>query len=50
LGLSFGREHAIHGALASGGLTPRVVEEAAKLAGLREQIDGMAVTKDTKNA
>jgi predicted RNA-binding protein YlxR (DUF448 family) len=50
LGLSFGREHAIHGALASGGLTPRVVEEAAKLAGLREQIDGGAVTKDTKNA
>jgi predicted RNA-binding protein YlxR (DUF448 family) len=50
LGLSFGREHAIHGALASGGLTPRVVEEAAKLAGLREQIDGTAVTKDTKNA
>jgi predicted RNA-binding protein YlxR (DUF448 family) len=50
LGLSFGREHAIHGALASGGLTPRVVEEAAKLAGLREQIDGVAVTKDTKNA
>lgn len=50
LGLSFGREHAIHGALASGGLTPRVVEEAAKLAGLREQIDGIAVTKDTKNA
>jgi len=50
LGLSFGREHAIHGALASGGLTPRVVEEAAKLAGMREQIDGVAVTKDTKNA
>jgi uncharacterized protein len=50
LGLSFGREHAIHGALASGGLTPRVVEEAAKLAGMREQIDGTAVTKDTKNA
>ena len=50
LGLSFGREHAIHGALASGGLTRRVVEEAAKLAGLREQFDGTAVTKDTKNA
>ena len=50
LGLSFGREHAIHVALASGGLTPRVVEEAAKLAGLREQIDGVAVTKDKKNA
>lgn len=50
LGLSFGREHAIHGALASGGLTKRVVEEAAKLAGLREPFDGIAVTKDTKDA
>jgi hypothetical protein len=49
LGLSFGREHAIHGALASGGLASRAVEEAAKLAGLREPTDGMAVTKDTKN-
>jgi hypothetical protein len=35
LGLAFGREHAIHGALATGGLTRRVVEEAARLAGLR---------------
>ncbi len=35
LGLSFGRERAIHGALAAGGLTTRVVEEAARLAGLR---------------
>jgi uncharacterized protein len=50
LGLAFGREHAIHGALAAGGLTTRVVEEAARLAGLRRQIDGVAVTKDTKNA
>lgn len=50
LGLSFGRDHAIHGALAAGGLTERVVEEAAKLAGLRKQTDGMSVEKDTKNA
>lgn len=50
LGLSFGREHVIHGALAAGGLTSRVVEDAAKLAGLRERIDGTAVTKDMKNA
>ena len=50
LGLAFGREHAIHGALASGGLTERVVEEAARLAGLRKQIDGAPVTTDTKNA
>lgn len=32
LGLSFGREHAIHAALSAGGITERVVEEAAKLA------------------
>lgn len=39
LGLAFGRQSVIHGALASGGLSDRVVEEAAKLRGLRE-IDG----------
>ena len=36
LGLAFGRGHAIHGALASGGLSARVVEEASRLRGLRE--------------
>lgn len=55
LGLSFGREHAIHGALAAGGLTQRVVEEAARLAGLRELVQGMQIGggtagEDTKNA
>jgi hypothetical protein len=35
LGLSFGRERAIHAALAAGGLTSRVVDEAARLAGVR---------------
>ncbi len=35
IGLAFAREHAIHGALAAGGLATRVVEEAAKLAGMR---------------
>jgi uncharacterized protein len=35
IGLAFGRERAIHAALAAGGLRTRVVEEAAKLAGLR---------------
>ena len=50
LGLAFGREHAIHGALASGGLTTRVVEEASRLAGLRKQLGGTAASKDTKNA
>ena len=39
LGLAFGRQSVIHGALASGGLSNRVVEEATKLRGLRE-IDG----------
>ncbi|MGL4310793.1 MAG: RNA-binding protein [Paracoccaceae bacterium] len=50
LGLAFGREHAIHGALAAGGLTTRVVEEAAKLAGLRGLDGSRAAGKDTKKA
>lgn len=36
LGMAFGRTRVIHGAILAGGLTPRVVEEAAKLKGLRE--------------
>jgi predicted RNA-binding protein YlxR (DUF448 family) len=43
IGLSFGRDYAIHAALAAGGLTPRVVEEAARLSGLR----GMGGVKRT---
>ena len=35
LGMAFGRTRVIHGAILAGGLTPRVVEEAAKLKGLR---------------
>ncbi|MGJ8627239.1 MAG: RNA-binding protein [Sulfitobacter sp.] len=35
LGLAFGRQTVIHGALASGGLTQRVVEEAGRLRGVR---------------
>jgi predicted RNA-binding protein YlxR (DUF448 family) len=50
LGLSFGREHAIHGALSAGGLTQRVVEEAAKLAGLRGQVGGMTAGRDKTDA
>ena len=50
MGLAFAREHAIHGALAAGGLATRVVEEAAKLAGLRERIGGTATAEDTKDA
>lgn len=53
LGLSFARERAIHAALASGGLTRRAVEEAARLAGLRafaqpDHIGGETALKDTK--
>lgn len=40
LGLAFGRQTVIHGALASGGLTDRIVEEAARLKNLRVQDDG----------
>lgn len=39
LGMAFGRDSVVHAALAAGGLTKRVVEEAAKLNGLR-QADG----------
>ncbi len=35
LGLSFGRDHVIHGALATGGLTDKVILEAGRLTGLR---------------
>lgn len=50
LGLAFGRDHAIHGALAAGGLTPRVIQEAARLAGMRKQDGGKTAMKDTKTA
>ncbi|MCC6007078.1 MAG: RNA-binding protein [Rhodobacteraceae bacterium] len=36
IGLAFGRENVIHAALTGGGLTARIVEEAPRLAGLRE--------------
>ncbi len=56
LGLAFGREHVIHCALAAGGLTSLVVDDAARLSGLRGQSsirgqtgDPVAV-KDTKDA
>jgi predicted RNA-binding protein YlxR (DUF448 family) len=41
LGLSFGREHVIHAALAAGGLTDLVREDALRLSGVRE-LDGGA--------
>lgn len=40
LGLAFGRERVIHGALAGGGLSKRVVEEAARHHGIRKDIGG----------
>lgn len=46
IGLAFGREHAIHAALAAGGLSTRVVEDAARLAGVRGQDGGAAAGKD----
>ncbi|MCV2863234.1 RNA-binding protein [Defluviimonas sp. WL0075] len=50
LGLAFGRDYVIHGALASGGLSIRVVEEAAKLDGLRKNDGGSPAGKETKSA
>jgi predicted RNA-binding protein YlxR (DUF448 family) len=50
LGMAFGRDNVVHGALAAGGLTKRVVEEAAKLTGLRKVDGGKSAEKDTKPA
>ncbi|AHM03517.1 putative nucleic-acid-binding protein implicated in transcription termination [Roseibacterium elongatum DSM 19469] len=50
LGLAFGRQSVIHGALAAGGLAPRVVEGAAKLQGLRKADGGVTAEKDERNA
>ncbi len=43
LGLAFGRQNVIHAALSSGGLADRVVEEAARLKGLRQHDGGKGV-------
>ena len=50
LGLAFGRDYVIHAALAAGGLAARVVEEAAKLNGLRKVDGGASAGKETKSA
>lgn len=50
LGLAFGREHVIHSALRAGGLRRPVVEEAARLAGLRTDIGGYAAGEDKTDA
>jgi predicted RNA-binding protein YlxR (DUF448 family) len=49
LGLAFGRQRVIHGALAAGGLERRVVEEASKLRGLRGTYGEFVAGKDTKD-
>ena len=46
MGLSFGRDHVIHGALAPGGLTNSVIEDASRLTGLRERDGGVAAGKE----
>lgn len=50
LGMAFGRDYVIHAALAAGGLSARVVEEAAKLNGLRKVDGGTSAEKETKSA
>jgi predicted RNA-binding protein YlxR (DUF448 family) len=50
LGLAFGRGEVVHGALASGRLSDRVVEEAAKLKGLREIDGGEGTAEEDKKA
>ncbi|MEM6304953.1 MAG: RNA-binding protein [Pseudomonadota bacterium] len=45
LGMAFGRQTVIHAALASGGLTQRVVEEARRLKGVRQTTAGEAGPK-----
>ena len=50
LGLAFGRQSVIHGALATGRLSNRVVEEATKLRGLREGNGGDTASGKDKEA
>lgn len=47
LGFAFGRQTVIHVALAAGGLASRVVEEAARLKGLRASNGGTPAGKDS---
>ena len=48
LGLAFGRDHVIHSALAPGGLTEKVIRDAARLNGLRGHIGSSAAGKDSR--
>jgi predicted RNA-binding protein YlxR (DUF448 family) len=45
LGMAFGRQTVIHAALASGGLSKRVVEEAQRLQGMRKTVGGTGRTE-----
>ncbi|MEM9047756.1 MAG: RNA-binding protein [Pseudomonadota bacterium] len=49
LGLAFGRDHVIHAALGVGGLSDRVLEEAGRLAGLREVAAQPSVSSDGRD-
>lgn len=46
LGLSFGRDHVIHSALAPGGLTNNVIRDASRLTGLRGHDGGTSAGKE----
>lgn len=46
LGLSFGRDHVIHSALAPGGLTDKLIRDASRLAGLRGHDGGASAGKE----
>lgn len=46
LGLSFGRDHVIHSALAPGRLTDSVIRDASRLTGLRGHDGGASAGKD----
>ena len=48
LGLAFGREHVIHAALAAGGLTDRIREDALRLSGVRGTGGGESTGKAKK--
>jgi len=46
LGLAFGRDRVIHGAISAGGLAERALIDARRLSGLRAKIGGDAPGKD----
>ncbi|MRX49270.1 RNA-binding protein [Paracoccus sp. S-4012] len=47
LGLSFGRASVIHGALAPGGLTDKVIRDASRLNGLRGHVGSRSAGEDS---